>query len=98
MPAAKLGAAALFGALAAGALFVTFTGPASSAPRGGGCEAARAIKLVGKVAPSDAKLREATGAKVIRRAEKGQPVTLDYRPERLTVEIEKGRIFAVNCG
>lgn len=98
MPVAKFGATVFCGALAVASVCLASNEPVNAAPRGGGCEAARAITLIGKPAPSDSKLREATGAKVIRRAGKGQPVTLDYRPERLTIEVDKDRVVSVNCG
>jgi predicted methyltransferase len=48
---------------------------------------------------SDA-LAEGSGAKTVRVYETGDPVTMDYRPDRLNVELEPttGTIVALSCG
>ncbi|MDR4308629.1 hypothetical protein IHQ68_18570 [Chelatococcus sambhunathii] len=62
------------------------------------CEASAALKLVGAQAPGDKEIRLLTGAKTVRRVAPGQSVTLDYRPERVTLEIASGQVVATSCG
>lgn len=64
----------------------------------GKCDEAKAAKLVGAPAPSDADVRKATGATKIRRIKPGQPVTLDFSASRVTLEIENGKVVAARCG
>jgi len=65
------------------------------------CNAGRIGAAVGHVL-DDAmgeKLRQDAGARTIRVIHPGQPVTMDYRQDRLNVEVDAdGRIIRVNCG
>lgn len=78
---------------------VAFVSPAGAmALDPGKCDEAKAAKLVGAPAPSDAEVRKATGATKIRRVKPGQPVTLDFSASRVTLEIENGKVVAARCG
>lgn len=73
----------------------------SSAPalaKTNGCEAAEAQRLIGKEAPSDAEVKTLTGARVVRRVAPGDVATMDYRPDRVTLGLERGRIVTTRCG
>lgn len=62
------------------------------------CEAAEAIKLIGAAAPDDASVRRLTGARTVRRVAPGGAVTMNYRPERVTLEIADQRVVSTMCG
>jgi hypothetical protein len=65
------------------------------------CDAAKAKKLVGRKR-SPAAEREAlrlSGAAMVRWIPIGTMVTMDFRPDRLNLHLDrKGRILSVNCG
>ena len=65
------------------------------------CDAAPAQSMVGQ-SYTDAlaeQARGASGAKVVRRLVSGQPVTMEYRGDRLNIEVdEAGKIVSVRCG
>ncbi|MFC3695328.1 I78 family peptidase inhibitor [Chenggangzhangella methanolivorans] len=82
--------------LLAGCLFAAAL--AQAAPKAGGCEDAKALTLIGKDAPSDADARSLTGARMIRRVAPGDAATLDFRPDRLTIEIDKVVVVSTRCG
>ncbi|WP_020181156.1 I78 family peptidase inhibitor [Methylopila sp. M107] len=86
--------------VALGALAFVPEGASAAArkPAARSCEAAAALKLVGEAAPDDARVRQLTGAKKIRRVKPGQAVTMDYSPDRVTLEIVSGRIVSTSCG
>lgn len=63
-----------------------------------GCEAAKALTLIGKAAPPDAEVKALTGARTVRRVAPGDAATLDYRPDRVTLEIDKGQVTSTRCG
>ncbi len=91
----------LYPALAVAIIAVPFlAADASAAARkaAASCEASAALKLVGAEAPDDKRIRQLTGAKTVRRVGPGQSVSLDYRPERVTLEIAKGQVVSTSCG
>jgi hypothetical protein len=67
----------------------------------GSCKAEAAQKLVGQ-ARSDALGQEAlklTGAKAIRWIRPGDAVTMDYRMDRLNIDLDaQGRVTRIHCG
>jgi hypothetical protein len=80
------------------------TGPAiypARAESGHRCDAAKARALIGRKR-SPAVEREAlrlSGAARVRWIPPGTMVTMDYRPDRLNLHLDrKGRIVSVNCG
>lgn len=90
-----LAIAALIALVALGAS--TTTG--KSAPAGmSTCSPKGAAALVGQVAPNDAAILYRTQSRMIRRLAPGDPMTKDYRVERVTVTIAEGRIVSASCG
>lgn len=70
--------------------------PADPALSEGRCGAAALQDLVGQ---DQAVLSGMRFAQVLRVFEEGQPVTLDYNPERLNIQHSKrGKIQSVTCG
>lgn len=68
---------------------------------GGGCDAEAGQQFVGQMlddALSD-KAKAATGARNVRVIRPGMAVTMDYRPDRLNIDLdEDGRVTRVHCG
>ena len=64
------------------------------------CVADEAKKLLGQVATDDAQLKQQTKAQSIRRIAPQQPMTMDFRSERLTLVIDPNtkKIVQANCG
>ena len=64
------------------------------------CIAEEAAKLVGQTGLTDEQIKQSTKAQVIRRVGPNQPVTMDYRVDRVTVTIEPITkiITHANCG
>jgi hypothetical protein len=65
------------------------------------CNAAKAKKLIGrKRSPgAEAEALRLTGAGSVRWIPMGAMVTMDYRPDRLNLRLDrKGRIRSANCG
>lgn len=64
------------------------------------CVAEEAAKLVGQTGLTDEQIKQSTKAQVIRRVAPNQPVTMDYREDRVTVTIEPVTkiIIQANCG
>ncbi|WP_010111561.1 DUF333 domain-containing protein [Acinetobacter sp. P8-3-8] len=64
------------------------------------CVAEEAAKLVGQTGLTDEQIKQSTKAQVIRRVGPNQPVTMDYRVDRVTVTIEPVTkiITQANCG
>ncbi|MGL4094434.1 I78 family peptidase inhibitor [Agrobacterium cavarae] len=60
--------------------------------------AARA--LVGKPKPTDEQAKQRTGATLVRQIVPGQPVTHDYRNNRVTVKTDptSGHVGGASCG
>lgn len=68
---------------------------------GGACDAAKAQFAVGQVFDQalGEKARIAAGARTLRDYGPGQPVTMDYRVDRLNIERDaEGRVKTVSCG
>ena len=95
----------LIGALALGATACT-TVPADGEPvppthGAGACDAAAAQGLVGQAATSAlaADAQRLAGAGTMRWLRPGQMVTMEYRADRLNIQIdEQNRVIAVRCG
>ena len=66
----------------------------------GACNQAAAATLVGKNRISDRRAKRLTGAAIVRQIKPGQPVTMDYRRERITIETDNktGKIVRAFCG
>jgi hypothetical protein len=49
---------------------------------------------------TDAEAMRLTGATIVRQIRPGDPVTMDFRPERITIETDgkTGRIVRAYCG
>ena len=65
------------------------------------CDAAKVQNLVGREASADvgATAIAESGARTIRWIQPGQAVTMDYRPDRLNIELDaQNRIVALRCG
>ncbi len=65
------------------------------------CDAARAQALVGQAASGElgARALDLTGARTIRWIQPGQMVTMDYRTDRLNIELDgRNRVTAIRCG
>lgn len=64
------------------------------------CVAEEATKLVGQTGLTDEQIKQTTKAQIIRRVGPNQPVTMDYRVDRVTVTIEPITkiITQANCG
>lgn len=64
------------------------------------CRPDAAEALVGRARISDAEARQATGASLVRQIGPGQPVTMDHRRERVTIETDPktGKIVRASCG
>lgn len=90
------------GALALAILSITACGAqqARDDSATGACKQDAAGALAGKSRISDADARQMTGASIVRQIEPGQPVTMDYRRERVTIETDPktGKIVRAFCG
>ena len=64
------------------------------------CRAEDAAKLAGMALPSDAQIMALTGASTVRRAQEGQPLTMDYLESRVTVLTDASgtRVLRATCG
>lgn len=64
------------------------------------CRPEAAERLAGRDRMSDQQARDATGASVVRQIAPGQPVTLDMRRERVTLETDPAtnKIVRASCG
>lgn len=64
------------------------------------CLAEEAKVLVGQTGLTDAQIKQKTQSEIIRRIAPGQPVTMDYRANRITVTIDPvtKKITQANCG
>ena len=91
-------AAAALAILSIAACSVPQAKDAAAAPAA--CRQDAAAALTGKSRISDADARQATGASIVRQIQPGQPVTMDYRRERVTIETDaaSGKIVRAYCG
>lgn len=85
------------------AFFLVLAGCAPAIPpgEGGGCDAAKAQSFVGE--PESAEIaeraRKKSGARTVRWLRPGQIVTMEYRGDRLNLELDaKRKIIAIRCG
>lgn len=64
------------------------------------CVADEAQKLVGQSGLSDDQIKQKTKSEIVRRVGPNQPVTMDYRENRITVTIDpqSKKIISANCG
>jgi hypothetical protein len=64
------------------------------------CRPEAASALAGKNRIGDAEARQSTGASLVRQLKPGQPATMDYRRERVTIETDPatGKIVRAACG
>lgn len=78
----------------------TPSGPIASVPAVATCRAEDAARLVGQINPSEAAIKAMTGADTVRQAGPNQPLTMDYRFDRVTVikDPATGRILRATCG
>lgn len=66
-----------------------------------GCDVTEPKELVGKTYDEAlaARAKELTGAAVVRVMRPGQMVTMDYREDRLTLELDAaGKVVSARCG
>lgn len=72
--------------------------PAAEAPSA--CRAEDAARLVGQVNPTEAAIKALTGAETVRQLGPDQPMTMDYRFDRVTVikDPVSGRVLRATCG
>lgn len=88
-------------ALAACMSSTTATEPEERPGLPGVCNADPAQRLIGREIGDevDAEALRLTGGRVVRRIGPGQPVTMDYRTNRVNIEHDAdGRITAIRCG
>ena len=75
--------------------------PQSGARPSGPCDATGAQSLIGRSATSElaSEALSRTGAKALRWIQPGQAVTMDFREDRLNIELDGGnRIVRISCG
>lgn len=98
MRIAMMAAGLLLGGCAAPEVGMEETVPVHGA---GHCDAGAAQGLVGQPASSalGAEALARTGARTIRWIQPGQAVTMDYRTDRLNIELDaNNRVTAIRCG
>ncbi|WP_081881971.1 I78 family peptidase inhibitor [Bosea sp. LC85] len=90
----------LLGPIAALALTAcTAAGQPSRAAPPSPCSPEGAKGLAGQIGQSDAEVMRATGASVVRRLSPGSPMTMDYRRERVMIEVDgHGKVLRAFCG
>lgn len=64
------------------------------------CKPEAAEALVGKDRVSDDEAKQMTGATIVRQLKPGDPATMDFRQERVTIETDPatGKIIRASCG
>ncbi|AXY59828.1 I78 family peptidase inhibitor [Acinetobacter sp. WCHAc010052] len=64
------------------------------------CVSEQATALIGQPKLTEAQIQKKTGAKTVRLVQPGQPVTMDYREDRVTVTVdpETGKVVHASCG
>ena len=85
-------------AVAAMAMAGCQSAPETNEP--GVCRPEAATALTGRDRITDATARDLTGASLVRQIRPGDAVTMDYRPERVTIETDTAtnRITRSMCG
>lgn len=93
-----IGALVLAGVVLAACQSETTQAQAGAAP--GNCRREAAESLAGRPRIDDAQAMQITGASLVRQIKPGQPVTMDYRSERVTIETDPktGKILRAFCG
>lgn len=73
---------------------------AGSEVSSGRCDPVAARALIGQTKPTDEEARQRTGATIVRQIAPGQPVTQDYRDNRVTLESDptSSRVLGATCG
>lgn len=72
-----------------------------SAKGGAQCSVERMIDMIGERATPSVveRAQRRSGARTVRRYDSGSALTMDFRPDRLNVEVgEFGRIVKLSCG
>ncbi|GAA5541938.1 MULTISPECIES: I78 family peptidase inhibitor [Brucella] len=74
--------------------------PAAPKAQAGICKKDVAETLAGKDRLTDAAAMQLTGATIVRQVKPGDPVTMDFRQERITIETDAttGKISRAYCG
>ncbi|MGJ7041558.1 putative lipoprotein YajG [Shinella sp. BE166] len=74
--------------------------PEAVAAEPGLCKTETVAALVGKDRISDDEAKQLTGATIVRQIKPGDPVTMDFRQERVTIETDEatGKIIRAMCG
>jgi hypothetical protein len=75
--------------------------PKDQAAEAGSCDAAKAQSLVGEQesAAIAEQARQKSGARTVRWLRPGQIVTMEYRNDRLSLQLDAhGKIIAIRCG
>ncbi|WP_336930537.1 I78 family peptidase inhibitor [Acinetobacter tandoii] len=64
------------------------------------CVPEQAATLVGQSGLTEAQIKQKTNAQTVRLVQPGQPVTMDYREDRVTVTInpKDNKVVQANCG
>lgn len=75
--------------------------PATADPASGAqCDATPVQTLIGQTADAAVdRAKTVSGARTVRRYESGSALTMDFRPDRLNVEVDDGgKIVKLSCG
>ncbi|MFH7807925.1 I78 family peptidase inhibitor [Acinetobacter sp. BSP-153] len=64
------------------------------------CVTEQATALIGQSNLTEAQIKQKTSAKIVRLVQPGQPVTMDYREERVTVTVDPktNKVVQASCG
>ena len=64
------------------------------------CVAEQATALIGQSNLTEAQIKQKTSAKMVRLVQSGQPVTMDYREDRVTVTVDPktNKVVQASCG
>ncbi|WEI04513.1 I78 family peptidase inhibitor [Acinetobacter johnsonii] len=64
------------------------------------CVAEQATALIGQSNLTEAQIKQKTSAKMVRLVQLGQPVTMDYREDRVTVTVDPktNKVVQASCG
>lgn len=74
--------------------------PVAAQPTSAICDRSAAESLAGKARIADDEVMRLTGATIVRQHKPGDPATMDFRQERVTVETDPatGKIVRAFCG